>query len=365
MKKFKYYNIGTKTQKWIQSYLNDRSFYVEIGDKCSSFTNADTGVPQGSCLGQLLYLIFVNEIPETIKDIENCDNEVHRDRSKLFGENCKTCGCLPVYADDGICIISGKERTLNQEAIEDKFRKIKDFLTANGLAINDGKTALMEFMTKQKRGRLQGSPPQLQVTVLEEGQLKDKMITDTKTCRFLGASLQNNLAWQNHLTVGNKSVLPSIKRQLGALYTLRDMIPQRSRLLIANSIVIGRMVYLIPLWVCAMDNYLRRAQSTLNFAVRFVMKAARRTRTKDLMLRCGWMNIKQMILYYSLIQCWKILKLKTPISMYREFTIEDNWMISTLTPRLQLTASCIRWNIISKWNSVNEDLRTEKKISFF
>ena len=287
---------------------------MEIGDKASQITSVEQGVPQGSCLGPLLYLIFVNELPESIRGEELCPNPAHSDTKNLFGKECIDCGVMPVFADDSICLLVGNDRVSNQNRITQKFKNIKNFLTDNGLAVNDGKTSLTEFMSKQKHGKLRGNPPSLVVQVLKDDRIVDKTIVDNSSCRFLGATLQNSQLWQNHLVSGKKAVFPGIKKQLGALYHLRDALPQKGRLLMANSFVIGRLVYLLPLWGSATNNYIIKGQSVLNWAARFVTKSHRRARTADLMRMCGWLNLRDMILYQSLIQLWKILKWKSPIS---------------------------------------------------
>ena len=205
LSKLPYYNIGPKTQNWIKSYLTMRSTYVEIGDKKSTIVPTISGVPQGSCLGPLLYLIFVNKFPESIRDSENCTNPGHSDEKSLFGGQCHNCGTLPVYADDGMFVFSGKSRKINQEKIEKKFLAMKNFLTTNGLSINDGKTTIGEFMSKQKRGRIGGNTPTLKVQVTENGILKNKILETNETCRFLGANLHRNQSWEKHLVNGKKS----------------------------------------------------------------------------------------------------------------------------------------------------------------
>ena len=247
LKKLPFYNVGKHTCDWIQSYLEYRSNYVEIGDKQSRIQPAPTGVPQGSCLGPLLYLIAMNELPETVHD-ENCSNEAHENTDDLFGSACSDCGSLPVYADDGIFLFTGRNRPSNQSRMERSFKAIKVFLAANGLAVNDGKTALTEIMSKQKRGRLRGDPPKVKVQILEDGCIVDKTIEDRKVCRFLGVNIQNNQSWAAHISTGKKAIVPAIKRQIGSLYHLRNFIPWRSRLMIANAIIIGKLTYAIPLW---------------------------------------------------------------------------------------------------------------------
>ena len=72
--------------KWIESYLCFRSHYVSIGTSNSSFRNITNGVPQGSVLGLILYVIYINKLPAVIND-DYCTDVVHNDSEKLFKNN--------------------------------------------------------------------------------------------------------------------------------------------------------------------------------------------------------------------------------------------------------------------------------------
>ena len=70
------YNFGENAIDWIKSYLSFRSQYVTIGTRNSTFKNVMSGVPQGSVLGPIFYVIYVNELPSIVNDV-NCTNAVH------------------------------------------------------------------------------------------------------------------------------------------------------------------------------------------------------------------------------------------------------------------------------------------------
>ena len=103
---------------------------------------------------------------------------------------------------------------------------------------------------------------------------------------------------------------------------MRDVIPQKSKQIIANSIIMGRLVHLIPLWGAATDNYLRKVQAILNWGARFVTKCKKRTRLSELMKRCNWLNAKELVYFHSLVQFWKLIKWKVP-KILVEVEIED------------------------------------------
>ena len=86
--KLKTYGFSVAIIKWIKDFLTDRKQRVVIGDNNSSWENVTSGVPQGSVLGPLLFVIFINDMPQVVKHI-----------LKLFADDSKLIGVIRNHAD--------------------------------------------------------------------------------------------------------------------------------------------------------------------------------------------------------------------------------------------------------------------------
>ena len=65
--KFHHYGIREKTNKWIQSFLDDRNQAVVVEGETSNFIHVESGVPQGSVLGPSLFSYYINDMSEKIR----------------------------------------------------------------------------------------------------------------------------------------------------------------------------------------------------------------------------------------------------------------------------------------------------------
>ena len=120
-----------KLSNGFTSYLYRRSQYVTINGKNSVMSTVKSGVPQGSVLGPLLYNLYINELPEVIKDTANCIDESHKAHEQLFGTNCKICGEIPCFADDTTVVYSSNSRVENQYKMINHLEKVTTFISEN------------------------------------------------------------------------------------------------------------------------------------------------------------------------------------------------------------------------------------------
>ena len=158
----------------------------------------------------------------------DCNEPIHttkNDETKLFTENCEKCGQMPTYADDSTVVITASNRVTAQERIVVIIDRVKNFLAANSLSLNLGKTEIIESMVRQKRERQSGHPPQLSVQK-PDGSLK--VIVAKDSCRLLGVNFNKDANWNHQLEHGEKAILKTLRSVLGVLSHLSPYLPQKA-----------------------------------------------------------------------------------------------------------------------------------------
>ena len=361
IEKLKLYKLHDVTVAWITDYLRHRSQYVTIGAQDSRIKNLDTGIPQGSILGPTLFNIYVNDLPEVVNRNMTCQEDVHQDDC-LFSQNCRKCGNITIYADDAVYTTSSKDRKINQERLSEMLTTMKDYLNNNRMSMNPTKTILWEFMCKQKACKVKGVPPKL-ITFNEQGHIKE--VNPSKEEKCLGARLQGDMQWKAHIDTGKDALLPTLRKKLGALKYLAKNIPRHGRQLLANSLILGKINNLLPLYGGTQPKYLNKLQVVMNNAARFVSGAGRRVSTIQLMEQVNWLTIRELTTYHTLVLAWKMVRFSTPRHLANKITIHPDYTMTTEQPRLQNTEMGLRWRIVHEWNTIPQELREAQSLPRF
>ena len=360
-KKLKLYNFGDQALGWITSFLSFRSQYVSIGTRQSAFSEVKSGVPQGSVLGPILYVLYVNELPAIMNE-PDCQDPVHTRVDRLFTDNCENCGQLPTYADDSTVVITTKNRFDAQSRINDVTKKVGQFLSSNSLALNIGKTEIVEVMVRQKRALQLGTPPQLAVRNPDS---TFKVISAKDSCRLLGGNINKDANWTHHLELGEKPLCHSLRSTVGMLGHLSKFLPRKSRLLLANGLFKSRLIYLLPMWGGLTVRDTNKIQRLINRCARIVLNKGRRTRTRALMEGCGWLYMTELVEYHTAIQTYKIIFLKKPTNLRNMFSIDQTNRIQQVEGRLQTARTSFRWRAAKTWNSLPDFVIDAEKLSIF
>ena len=129
LRKLLRYGIRGNVLKFFQSYLSDRSQFVKIGNVKSSLMDIEYGVPQGSILGPLLFLIFINDLPEA---------------TNFF---------IRLFADDTFLCAQNDNLKLLENEVNFELKKVFIWLASNKLTLNIKKSKFMFFSNKRNIDR--------------------------------------------------------------------------------------------------------------------------------------------------------------------------------------------------------------------
>ena len=183
LEKLKYYGIAGKALLWFKSYLSNRTQYTEIGDTLSEIGYVKCGVPQGSVLGPLLFLLYINDITES---------------SNIFS--------FFLFADDTTVFYSNKSNPETENILNTELNKISGWLAANKLSLNVGKSKLMKFSLTDNK-KMQTSNILINAIPVQE-----KTVT-----KYLGTLIDNKLNWKQHI----QYVKSKISRAIGIISKTR------------------------------------------------------------------------------------------------------------------------------------------------
>ena len=140
LKKLSLYGLDSTTVRWFESYLSGRSQRVFVEGSFSELLDLEAGVPQGSVLGPLLYILFTNDLPETIHDHLG-------DGNSFYNVHCNSCGGVCSFADDSTVTISRSDSAELVNLVDKKYKDIARYMNANKLVLNSDKTHLLLMAT--------------------------------------------------------------------------------------------------------------------------------------------------------------------------------------------------------------------------
>ena len=239
---------------WFVSYLEGREQYVEWDGYRSSNLPISTGVPQGSILGPLLFLIYINDLPAAA--------------------NLK---CV-LFADDSNLLIRGEDINTIRDNLNQELKGISDYFKTNKLKLNTKKTKLVCFRKKSKKIDYD----ELQV-YLDNDQLEFEEETV-----FLGLTIDSHLSWESHCRkVANKT-----SRNSGVLRRVKKFLPPNSLKMLYSSLILPHLQYGLAAWGGCSDQNKKRIVSIQKRATRIVSKSYYNSHTEPRMKKLGILRLE-------------------------------------------------------------------------
>ena len=227
--KLENYGIRGVSKNLIKSYLTNRKPYVCCEGFTSPLSDVKIGVPQGSVLGPILFLIYIN-------DLANCSN-FH----------------TTLYADDCAFTISHKNTKSLQINLDNELVKISAWLKHNQLSLNTNKTKFLYFtMTNEN------------ISV----QINGCRINQSKHVKYLGVYLDDKLNWHKHV----EYIETKLSAATGALFKLSKYLPTRTLVPVYYSLAYSHLQYAIITWGNSAKFNIHKLQVKQNRMVKIMCK---------------------------------------------------------------------------------------------
>lgn len=209
----KLYRLGIRgvAQEWIASYLSDREQAVVMGSSRSAFRPVRSGVPQGSILGPLLFIVFINDMPLS----------------------CVSPSSTVVYADDTNFFISRNDPASAVSAANASVREFVDWCAFNGLTLNSSKSFFMRFLPKNATDD--------QSLLIRANQ---QSIAQVENIKFLGIHLDQKMTWEKHV----EDLTNKISKSCFVLRYLRNTVSSEVLKLAYFGLVQSNLSYGLIFW---------------------------------------------------------------------------------------------------------------------
>jgi hypothetical protein len=232
LKKLELFGLDEMALHWMKSYLSGCSQSVFVDGCLSPPLNVECGVPQGSILGPLLYILFTNDIPDLVHS-----HPISYKDPACYCHQCHHTGDSS-YAYDSNFSVGHSDPAVLSRTLSSQYEQISKYMEANRLVINDDKTHLVVLGTRCMAAKRN-------LVTIQAG---IHTIMPTKTEKLLGCEVSEDLKWRQHILSSDQSSIRQLTSRINGLCMVSSRADFSTRLMVANGIVMSKICYLIQLW---------------------------------------------------------------------------------------------------------------------
>ena len=233
LRKLEKYGIHGIALKMFESYLEQRSQFVNIGDVNSALSLIEFGVPQGSILGPLLFLIYINDLP---------------DATNFF---------IKLYADDTFLCAQNKDIKLLENEVNSELEKVYRWLASNKLTLILKKSKFM-ITTNNSCASYDFSV-----------KIREISLERCDSYKYLGVYFDKDLNWDKHI----EYICQKVSKACGSLAKLRKCVDVDVMREIYHALIHSYLRYGIIVWGTASETALKPLQVIINRAIRIMCSA--------------------------------------------------------------------------------------------
>ena len=230
LKKLDFYGFRGTSLQWIRSFLNNRTQFVEINQNRSSVSRLNVGVPQGSTLGPLLFLLYINDLSKSLTQLKS----IH-------------------FADDTTLYLDMKPSIDHTLLINTELTRVQSWINANKLSLNVQKTNYMIISNRMGHDDL---------NICLNGQ----SIERTDNHKFLGVLIDDKLRFNKHVEM----LCSKMAQSIGMMRRISHLVPTNILKNLYYTMIYSRFTYAITTWGSAFPSTLSRLESLVKKAITLV-----------------------------------------------------------------------------------------------
>ena len=268
------FGITSSVLQWFHSFLSKRHNFIRFRDTLSPLSSVHRGVPQGSVLGPILFVLYTADIIELAQVF---DLKIH-----MFADDIQVYGSCP---SNDVNILSSRMSSC--------ISSLHTWLKANKLHLNARKSNVMWIGSKQRLA-----------SISAEGiQIGDQTIHPVSCIQCLGVAIDSTLSFSTHVS----KTLSSCFCTLRQLRSIRRSITRPLAVSLVSSLVFPRLDYCIPCLSGLTDQLFRRLQCVINASARFVDNLSLSAHISPTLRNLQWPTVKSRVERRLAVQVFKCL----------------------------------------------------------